>query len=75
LKGGIQSKFGALFGPKKSISAGENLRSDSPLFRISPVPLIRKAEEMNLVAAQDLYDWFFWMGFGIGGRVIGRDAR
>jgi hypothetical protein len=54
-KGGIRSKFGALFGPKKSIIAGENLRSDSALFRISPVPLIRKADEMNLVTALDLY--------------------
>jgi hypothetical protein len=58
----------------KSISAGENLRSDFALFPISPVPFISNAEEMNLVTARNLYDWFFWMSSGIGGRVIGCDA-
>jgi hypothetical protein len=41
-RGGIQPEFGALFGPNKSIRAGENLFAlDSALLRISPVPFVR----------------------------------
>jgi len=42
LRGGIQPEFGALFGPNKSIRAGENLFAlDSALLRSSPVPFVR----------------------------------
>ena len=38
--GEIQRQFGALFGPTKSICAGENLFAwDSALFRLSPIRL------------------------------------
>jgi len=40
-RGGIQPEFGALFGPNKSIHAGENLFAlDSALLRSSPVPFV-----------------------------------
>ena len=50
--GGIRLKFGALFGPIKSIRAGENLFAwDSALLRISPVPFIRQADAPNPVTS------------------------
>jgi hypothetical protein len=43
--GGIQRQFGALFGPTKSICAGENLfASDSALLRLSQVRFVRQVE-------------------------------
>jgi hypothetical protein len=43
--GGIRPEFGALFGPNKSIRAGENLFAwDSALLRASPVPFVRYAD-------------------------------
>ena len=41
---GIRPQFGALFGPKKSIRAGENLFAwHSALLRLSPVRFVRQA--------------------------------
>jgi hypothetical protein len=43
--GGIQRQFGALFGPTKSICAGENLLAwDSALLRLSPIRFVRQVE-------------------------------
>jgi hypothetical protein len=43
--GGIQPQFGALFGPTKSIFAGENLFAwDSALLRLSPIRFVRQVE-------------------------------
>ena len=43
--GGIQPQFGALFGPTKSICAGENLFAwDSALLRLSPIRFVRRIE-------------------------------
>jgi hypothetical protein len=42
---GIRPQFGALFGPTKSIRAGENLFAwDSALLRLSPVRFVRQVE-------------------------------
>jgi len=47
---GICREFGVLFGPNKSIRAGENLFAwDSALLRIFPVPFVRQADARNLV--------------------------
>ena len=41
--GGIEPEFGALFAPKKSICARENLFAlDSALLRLSPVRFVRQ---------------------------------
>jgi hypothetical protein len=51
--GAIRPEFGALFGPKKSIRAGENLFAwDLALLRISPVPFVRYADAQNLVTSK-----------------------
>ena len=43
--GGIQPKFGALFGATKSICAGENLFAwDSALLRLSPIRFVRQVD-------------------------------
>jgi hypothetical protein len=43
--GGIQPQFGALFGPTKSICAGENLFAwNSALLRLSPIRFVRQVE-------------------------------
>ena len=43
--GRIQRQFGALFGPTKSICAGENLFAwDSGLLRLSPIRFVRQVE-------------------------------
>ena len=43
--GAIRPEFGALFGPTKSIRAGENLFAwDSALLRFSPVRFVRQLE-------------------------------
>lgn len=48
--GGIRPKFGARFGPKESIRAGENSFAwNSALFRLSPVSFIRQADARNWV--------------------------
>ena len=46
----IRPKLGGLFGPKKSIPAGENLFAwNWALFRLSPVPFVRQADARNWV--------------------------
>ena len=50
--GGIRPEFGALFGPNKSIDAGEKLFArGSALLRISPVPFVRQADARNPVTS------------------------
>src|ERR1035437_4078452 len=51
-RGGTQPEFGALFGPNKSIHAGENLFAlDSALLRSSPVPFVLYANARQLVTS------------------------
>jgi hypothetical protein len=50
--GRIRREFGALFGPKKSISAGENLFAwNSAPDGISQVPFVRWFDVRNLVTS------------------------
>jgi hypothetical protein len=52
--GGIRPEFGALFGPNKSIRAGENLFAwGSALLRISLFPFVRQADARNPVTSNN----------------------
>jgi hypothetical protein len=60
LRGGIQPEFVALFGPNKSIRAGENLFALNSAFWSFLVPFIREANLRNLLTGQKYLNRRYW---------------